>query len=157
MTSFSQDPRLLLSKALFNYWAVNFQCKILGLFITFLALWFLKLAVVFNCLNHTMPLPSLNKLSWLTVSPWVHLSKQGLNMLCCTFENGPTYSTIRQRHHDMSKAPRFVKGTIDIGLYFTSNTTLNLCAFSDVDWAACSTTRRSTTGYCIFFCQNLNS
>nr|CAN81985.1 hypothetical protein VITISV_001567 [Vitis vinifera] len=30
---------------------------------------------------------------------------------------------------------RYVKGTIDIDLHFTSNTTLDLCAFSDADWA----------------------
>ena len=36
---------------------------------------------------------------------------------------------------------RYVKGTIDISLHFTSNTTLDLCAFSDADWASCPTTR----------------
>ena len=52
---------------------------------------------------------------------------------------------------------RYVKGTIDIGLHFISNTTLDLCAFSDADWAGCSTTRRSTTGYCTFLGGNLVS
>ena len=52
---------------------------------------------------------------------------------------------------------RYVKGTIDIGLHFTSNTTLDLCAFSDADWAGSSTTRRSTTGYCTFLGRNLVS
>ncbi|KAL6316580.1 hypothetical protein AAG906_018835 [Vitis piasezkii] len=42
---------------------------------------------------------------------------------------------------------RYVKGTIDISLHFTSNTTLDLCAFSNADWAGCLTTRRSITGY----------
>jgi len=52
---------------------------------------------------------------------------------------------------------RYIKGTIDLSLYFTINTTLNLCAFFDTDWAGCPTTRRSTTGYCIFLGGNLIS
>jgi hypothetical protein len=52
---------------------------------------------------------------------------------------------------------RYVKGTIDVGLHFTSNTTLDLFAFSDADWAGCPTTRRSTTGYCTFLGGNLIS
>ncbi|KHN29827.1 Putative mitochondrial protein, partial [Glycine soja] len=45
---------------------------------------------------------------------------------------------------------RYVKGTIDVGLHFTSNTTLDLFAFSDADWAGCPTNRHSTIGYCIY-------
>ncbi|KAK2400878.1 hypothetical protein QL285_050531 [Trifolium repens] len=52
---------------------------------------------------------------------------------------------------------RYVKGTIDVGLKFTSNTTLDLFAFSDADWAGCPTTRRSTTGYCTFLGGNIIS
>ena len=52
---------------------------------------------------------------------------------------------------------RYVKGAIDIGLHFTSNTTLDLCAFSDADWAGCPTTRRSIIGYCTFLGGNLIS
>ena len=35
---------------------------------------------------------------------------------------------------------RYVKGTIDINLYFTSNTKLDLCVFSYADWVGCPTT-----------------
>jgi len=52
---------------------------------------------------------------------------------------------------------RYVKGTIDTGLNFTSHSTLDLCAFSDADWGGCSTTRCSTTGYCTFLGSNLIS
>ncbi|RVW21121.1 putative mitochondrial protein [Vitis vinifera] len=38
------------------------------------------------------------------------------------------------------KILRYVKGTIDINLHFTSNTTLDLYAFSDANWAGCPTT-----------------
>jgi hypothetical protein len=52
---------------------------------------------------------------------------------------------------------RYVKGTINNGLHFTSNTNLNFSAFSDADWAGCLTTRRSTTGYYVFLGCNLIS
>ncbi|KAL6316302.1 hypothetical protein AAG906_017935 [Vitis piasezkii] len=52
---------------------------------------------------------------------------------------------------------KYVKGTIDISLHFTSNTTLDLCVFSDVDWAGCPTTRRSIIGYCMFLGGNFIS
>ncbi|XP_020236694.1 uncharacterized protein LOC109816204 [Cajanus cajan] len=52
---------------------------------------------------------------------------------------------------------RYVKVTINVGLHFTSNTTLDLFAFSDADWAGCPTTRRFTTGYCTFLGGNLIS
>ena len=52
---------------------------------------------------------------------------------------------------------RYIKGTIDTGLNFTSHSTLDLCAFSDADWAGCPTTRRSTIGYCTFLGSNLIS
>ncbi|GJR52654.1 reverse transcriptase domain-containing protein, partial [Tanacetum coccineum] len=39
---------------------------------------------------------------------------------------------------------------------FSSSTT-DLVAYSDADWVGCPTTRRSTFGYCVFFCNNLLS
>lgn len=50
---------------------------------------------------------------------------------------------------------QYVKGTIHLGLRFTSNTTLDLCAFLDSKWMSCPTTRRSTTGYCTYLGKNL--
>lgn len=52
---------------------------------------------------------------------------------------------------------RDVQGAMDIGLYFTSHSTLDLCAFSNADWANYSTTRHFTTGYCIFLGRNFIS
>ncbi|XP_039146850.1 uncharacterized mitochondrial protein AtMg00810-like [Dioscorea cayenensis subsp. rotundata] len=45
---------------------------------------------------------------------------------------------------------RYVKGSITLCLHLTGDTTFDLFAFSDADWAGCPTTRRSTTGYCTF-------
>ncbi|GJY93289.1 ribonuclease H-like domain-containing protein [Tanacetum coccineum] len=38
-----------------------------------------------------------------------------------------------------------------------SSSTTDLVAYSDADWAGCPTTRRSTSGYCVFLGNNLLS
>ncbi|GKC89196.1 ribonuclease H-like domain-containing protein [Tanacetum coccineum] len=43
------------------------------------------------------------------------------------------------------------------GLILYSSTTSSLVAYSDADWAGCPTTRRSTSGYCVFLGNNLLS
>ncbi|KAK4388297.1 Retrovirus-related Pol polyprotein from transposon RE1 [Sesamum angolense] len=45
---------------------------------------------------------------------------------------------------------RYLKGTPDLGLFFPANTSLQLCAYSDLDWASCPDSRRTLTGYCVF-------
>ncbi|GJU85063.1 ribonuclease H-like domain-containing protein [Tanacetum coccineum] len=52
---------------------------------------------------------------------------------------------------------RYVRGTLDHGLQLFSSTTTSLVAYSDADWAGCPTTRRSTSGYCVFLGNNLLS
>ena len=43
---------------------------------------------------------------------------------------------------------RYLKGTLFHGLFYSSQSPLVLCAFSDADWAGDPTDHRSTTGYC---------
>ncbi|GKD88041.1 ribonuclease H-like domain-containing protein [Tanacetum coccineum] len=52
---------------------------------------------------------------------------------------------------------RYVRGTLDYGLQLFSSSTTDLVAYSDADWAGCPTTRRSTSGYCVFLGNNLLS
>ncbi|CAM8926310.1 unnamed protein product [Rhodiola kirilowii] len=53
---------------------------------------------------------------------------------------------------------RYVKGTLDFGLTIRADPhSLNLCAYSDADWAGCPDSRRSTTGYLIFLGSSLVS
>ncbi|GJX34124.1 high affinity nitrate transporter 2.6-like protein [Tanacetum coccineum] len=52
---------------------------------------------------------------------------------------------------------RYVRGTLSYGLQLYSSTTSSLVAYSDADWAGYPTTRRSTSGYCVFLGNNLLS
>nr|GFB52985.1 ribonuclease H-like domain-containing protein [Tanacetum cinerariifolium] len=52
---------------------------------------------------------------------------------------------------------RYVRGTLDYGLQLFSSSTIDLVSYSDADWAGCPTTRRSTSGYCVFLGNNLLS
>ncbi|GJW13536.1 ribonuclease H-like domain-containing protein [Tanacetum coccineum] len=49
------------------------------------------------------------------------------------------------------------QGTLDYGMQLFSSSTTDLVAYSDADWAGCPTTRRSTSGYCVFLGNNLLS
>ena len=52
---------------------------------------------------------------------------------------------------------RYLKGTLFHGLFYSTQSPLVLCAFSDVDWAGDPTDRRSTTGYCFLLGSSLIS
>ncbi|GJV54143.1 ribonuclease H-like domain-containing protein [Tanacetum coccineum] len=57
----------------------------------------------------------------------------------------------------LKRVLRYVRGTLDYGLQLFSSSTTDLVAYSDADWAGCPTTRRSTSGYCVFLGNNLLS
>ncbi|GKA65820.1 ribonuclease H-like domain-containing protein [Tanacetum coccineum] len=52
---------------------------------------------------------------------------------------------------------RYVRGTLDHGLQLFSSSTTSSVAYSNADWAGCPTTRRSTSGNCVFLGNNLLS
>jgi histone deacetylase 1/2 len=57
----------------------------------------------------------------------------------------------RDSHAAMLKRVlRYVKGTVDCGLYLHAATTPKLIAYTDADWAGCPDTRRSTSGFCVY-------
>ncbi|GJW26295.1 ribonuclease H-like domain-containing protein [Tanacetum coccineum] len=58
---------------------------------------------------------------------------------------------------DLKKILRYVHGTLDYRLQLFSSSTTDLVAYSNADWAGCPTTRRSTSGYCVFLGNNLLS
>ena len=52
---------------------------------------------------------------------------------------------------------RYVKGSTSMGINITKDTDFMLRAYSDSDWGGCSSTKRSTGGYCTFLGSNLIS
>ncbi|WVZ82501.1 hypothetical protein U9M48_029756 [Paspalum notatum var. saurae] len=71
----------------------------------------------------------------------------------CLFMHAP-----RTSHYQLLKRIlRYVKGTIDYGLHLFRSSSHDLIAYSDADWAGCPDTRRSTSGYCVFYGDNLVS
>ncbi|GKA72806.1 ribonuclease H-like domain-containing protein [Tanacetum coccineum] len=71
----------------------------------------------------------------------------------CLFMHDP-----REPHFSaLKRILRYVRGTLDYGLQLYSSSTSSLVAYSDADWAGCPTTRRSTSGYCVFLGNNLLS
>lgn len=52
---------------------------------------------------------------------------------------------------------RYIKATADQGLLISALSNFDLIAYIDADWAGCLSTRRSTSGYCIFLGSNLIS
>nr|KYP73015.1 Copia protein [Cajanus cajan] len=52
---------------------------------------------------------------------------------------------------------RYLKGAPGLGLFYSTHNDHNIQAFSDSDWATCQISRKSITGYCVFFGKSLIS
>ncbi|XP_071708110.1 uncharacterized mitochondrial protein AtMg00810-like [Rutidosis leptorrhynchoides] len=52
---------------------------------------------------------------------------------------------------------RYLQGSLSLGLNITRSASTNLISYTDADWGGCADTRRSTSGYCVFYGDNLIS
>jgi len=60
-------------------------------------------------------------------------------------------SSLREPHMQQAlRIIRYLKNAPGYGLLYKSNTSFQIQAFSDSDWATCATTRRFISGYCVF-------
>nr|GEY87712.1 ribonuclease H-like domain-containing protein [Tanacetum cinerariifolium] len=57
----------------------------------------------------------------------------------------------------LKRVMRYVKGIIDLGLHLYASATTSLVGYTDAYWVGCSSTRMSTSGYYVFFGDNLIS
>ena len=51
----------------------------------------------------------------------------------------------------------YVRGTLHLGLLLRPSTSTDLVVYTDIDWAGCPDTRKSTLGYAVFLGDNLIS
>jgi len=64
--------------------------------------------------------------------------------LCARFQVKP-----KESHYMAAKRIlKYLKGTIDIGLWYPSEVSLNLIGYSDSDFAGCKIDRKNTSGTC---------
>lgn len=71
----------------------------------------------------------------------------------CLFMHDP-----REPHlNALKRILRYIKGTLDYGLQLYPTNSSELVAYTYADWAGCPTTRRSTSGYCVFLGNSLIS
>nr|GFB14093.1 ribonuclease H-like domain-containing protein [Tanacetum cinerariifolium] len=57
----------------------------------------------------------------------------------------------------LKRVIRYVCGTLNFRLQLYASMTGSFIAYTNADWAGCPTTRRSTSGYCVFLGDNLLS
>jgi len=73
--------------------------------------------------------------------------------VCARYQANPKQSHLNA----VKRILKYVKGTTDVGLFYSKQTNQNLVGFCDADWAGNLDDRRSTTGGCFFLGNNLVS
>ena len=73
--------------------------------------------------------------------------------MCARFQSNP-----KESHITVAKRIiRYLKGTSNLGLWYSKDSSLNLIGYSDVDYGGCKIDRKSTSGTCQFLGSNLIS
>jgi len=85
----------------------------------------------------------IGRLLYLNITrPDISYSVQHLSQ----FVNQPREPHLQVAFHLL----RYLKGTVNAGLFYSASSDLSLSAYTDADWGRCISTRRSLTGFCIF-------
>ncbi|KAL8132882.1 hypothetical protein AgCh_008381 [Apium graveolens] len=69
------------------------------------------------------------------------------------FLSAPAQSHLNAAQHVL----RYLKGTLNVGLFYKANISLELIAYCDTDWGTCPFSARSLSGYAIFLGSSLIS
>ncbi|CAH9118288.1 unnamed protein product [Cuscuta europaea] len=92
----------------------------------------------------------IGKLLYLTnTCPDISFSVQQLSQFVATPREPHMQAALR--------VVRYLKNAPGLGLFYPSENSLQIQAFSDSDWATCPTTRKSITGFCVFLGKSLVS
>lgn len=92
--------------------------------------------------------PLDNPVEYIGVSPMLCTTSSRLNRIwCMSFNRWASSCMILDK-----RILRYVKGTLSIGLHIGTD---KVQAYTDVDWASCPNSCRSTSGYYIFLGDNL--
>ena len=73
--------------------------------------------------------------------------------LCARYQSNPKESHLSA----IKRIIRYLKGTLNLGLWYDRNSSLTLNAYTDSDFAGCRVDRKSTSGTCQFLGCNLIS
>ncbi|XP_074363338.1 uncharacterized protein LOC141703800 [Apium graveolens] len=113
----------------------------------------LKDTNMLNCTPAVFPLSKrrlVGKLLYLNLTrPDIFYAVQQLSQ----FLSAPTQSHLNAAQHVL----RYLKGTLNVGLIYKANISLELIAYCDVDWGTCPFSARSLSGYAIFLGSSLIS
>ena len=71
--------------------------------------------------------------------------------VCARFQAQPKESHLLA----VKRIIRYVHGTTDLGLWYSCDTNVSLAGFSDADWAGNVDDRKSTSGACFYYGNNL--
>ena len=92
------------------------------------------------------------------VGSLVYLTVTRLDISYVVHQVSQYLSALRSTHYTaVLRNFRYLKGTLFRGLFYSVQSPLVLCAFSNVDWVGNPTDRRSTTGYCFLLGSSLIS
>ncbi|GJU43974.1 ribonuclease H-like domain-containing protein [Tanacetum coccineum] len=64
---------------------------------------------------------------------------------------------LSQKKYALDLLARAHMGTLELGLHLYASATTSLVGYTDADWVGCTSTHRSTSGYCVFLGDNLLS
>ncbi|XP_071687318.1 uncharacterized mitochondrial protein AtMg00810-like [Rutidosis leptorrhynchoides] len=124
-----------------------------------------------NCNSVSTPVDTNGKLSSKQGRPYANITKYrslagALQYL--TFTRPDISYAVQQvclHMHDpkdihmdaLKRIIRYLKGTTELGIHITRSHYKELISYTDADWGGCPDTRRSTSGYCVYYGDNLIS
>ncbi|GJX69199.1 ribonuclease H-like domain-containing protein [Tanacetum coccineum] len=107
-----------------------------------------------NSLHREFDVTDLGKLNYFLVDTESKLGPDGVPV-----QDPTMYHSLAGglQYHTFTRPYLSYAGTLDLGLHLYASSTTSLVGYTDVDWAGCPSTRRFTSGYCVFLGDNLLS